>query len=202
MTDKEKAEAIALQNEIFSKKSETFVELPPIEGSEPGYYTYGGEGYNFGQPHVISTIQTVAEVMKANKIAMGVGFISKKDASQMPFMIGTVEDENNYRSGLELTLRYIFIKDGKKIAIGRPYNAASSDKTLYDIKSTYKMLTAFIESNPDKIQEINLDDAILADQLNTYAKEKGLEHLSIRSIGERPKRNGTNPDSIIVRFSE
>lgn len=125
------------------------------QARELGYYTYGQERKRYGTERTVWRLQTAGRALAEDGIVMAVGNISLNGGGRMPPHV-------SHQRGVDVDLRFIG-SNGR----GHQCNIGSNSSCL-DREKTFKMVKALIDTDPDNVRIILINDASLQQMVNEY----------------------------------
>jgi hypothetical protein len=128
-----------------------------------GYYTFNtGDGYVWGRPQTIWTLQEAGRRLAKKGIVMGINDINKKGSDRDP-TYGNTLGHSSHKRGTDVDFRPVF-EDG--ISKRGTWRSAG-----YSSAKTITMLKELIDVNPD-VKVIYFNDPVVIKEIRAYLRSK------------------------------
>jgi hypothetical protein len=125
---------------------------------EAGYYTYGQDRKRYGTERTIWRIQEAGKALAEQDLIMSVGNISLNGGGRMAPHV-------SHQRGVDVDLRFVG-PSGRGVQCNIGHN-----RSCFDREKTFQMVKALIDTDPENVRRILINDAGLARMVNTYYRE-------------------------------
>lgn len=143
---------------------------------EAGYYSYSPAERQWATERTTWRIQEAGKRLAEQGLIMAVGNISKQGG-------GELKPHSSHRNGVDIDLRLM----GQN---GRGY-MGTYDSSEYSQENTFKMIQALIDTDPDNVRHIIVNDPQLVSRINSYYQQRTNSNRIISAICSN-KREGNS----------